>query len=76
MKHSHPVCVSAAWDGFTFECLDIKQPPKAKICSVGSVAPHSKDSTRVAFCILHLTRFHSFLAIVLYASVSVIHIMH
>ena len=43
--------------------------PRQKSGFVGSVVPHSRDSNSVDFSILHLTRFHSFLALVLYASV-------
>ena len=65
MIHSHPLCVSAAWDGFIFRVWASRQ----KSGFVGSVVPHSRDSTSGVFTILHLTKFHSFLGLVLYASV-------
>ena len=69
MTHSHPLCVSAAWDGFIFSVLASSNHPRQKSVFVGSVVPHSRDSTSIVFSILHLTRFHSFLALVLNASV-------
>ena len=69
MIHSHSLCASAAWDGFVFSVLASSNHPRQKSGFVGSVVPHYRDSTSVVFSILHLTRFHSFLALVLYASV-------
>ena len=69
MIHSHPLCESAAWDGFIFSVLASSNHLRQKSGFVGSVVPHSRDSTSIVFSILRLTKFHSFLALVLYASV-------
>ena len=69
MIHSHPLCASAAWDGFIFSVLASSNHPRQRSGFVGSVVPHSRESTGVVFSIFHLTRFHPFLALVLYASI-------
>ena len=61
MIHSHPLCASAAWDGFIFSVLASSNHPRQKSDFVGNAVPHSRDSTSVVFRILHLTRFHFFL---------------
>ena len=52
MTHSHPLCVSAAWDGFILSVLASSNHPRQRCGSAGSVVLQSRGRTSIVFSTL------------------------